>query len=98
MFTGGIMKPIKLKMSAFGPYKDIVEIDFEKIGNSRNILNYWRYRQPEKQAFLMPLYLLYMEKQVALIEMQDYLEVILQIMRLKLMQNQNFLIKEKTIK
>ena len=28
------MKPIKLKMSAFGPYKDIVEIDFEKIGEN----------------------------------------------------------------
>ena len=28
------MKPIKLEISAFGPYKDLVEIDFTKIGNS----------------------------------------------------------------
>lgn len=26
------MKPLKLKMSAFGPYADVVEIDFEKLG------------------------------------------------------------------
>lgn len=28
------MKPIKLVISAFGPYKDKVEVDFEKIGNN----------------------------------------------------------------
>ena len=28
------MKPLKLKMCAFGPYRDIVEIDFEKLGNN----------------------------------------------------------------
>jgi exonuclease SbcC len=28
------MKPIKLILSAFGPYKDQAEIDFEKIGDS----------------------------------------------------------------
>ena len=28
------MKPLKLTMCAFGPYKDKVEIDFEKIGNN----------------------------------------------------------------
>ena len=27
------MKPLKLTMSAFGPYKDKVELDFTKIGN-----------------------------------------------------------------
>ena len=27
------MKPIKLVISAFGPYKDKVEIDFSKLGN-----------------------------------------------------------------
>lgn len=38
------MKPIKLVMSAFGPYKEKVEIDFEKIGTFRNFFDYWRYR------------------------------------------------------
>jgi exonuclease SbcC len=28
------MKPINLKISAFGPYKDIVEINFETLGES----------------------------------------------------------------
>ena len=28
------MKPTKLKISAFGPYKNIVDIDFNKLGNS----------------------------------------------------------------
>lgn len=28
------MKPIKLKMSAFGPYKDVTEIDFTKLGSN----------------------------------------------------------------
>ena len=28
------MKPIKLVISAFGPYKDIVEIDFTKLGDN----------------------------------------------------------------
>ena len=28
------MRPIKLVVSAFGPYKDKVEIDFEKLGNN----------------------------------------------------------------
>ena len=27
------MKPIKLVLSAFGPYKDKVEIDFDKLGS-----------------------------------------------------------------
>ena len=28
------MKPIKLKISAFGPYKNEVDIDFNKLGNN----------------------------------------------------------------
>ena len=28
------MKPLKLIISAFGPYKDQVEIDFTKVGNN----------------------------------------------------------------
>ena len=28
------MKPINLKVSAYGPYKNVVEINFEKIGSS----------------------------------------------------------------
>jgi DNA repair protein SbcC/Rad50 len=28
------MKPIKLKISAFGPYKNVVDIDFNKLGNN----------------------------------------------------------------
>lgn len=34
------MKPIKLIMSSFGPYKDEVEIDFEKLGSSRYFFDY----------------------------------------------------------
>lgn len=35
------MKPINLKMCAFGPYKDEVEIEFNKLGDSRNFFDYW---------------------------------------------------------
>ena len=27
------MRPLKLKISAFGPYKDVTEIDFNKLGS-----------------------------------------------------------------
>ena len=26
------MKPLKIKISAFGPYKNCIDIDFEKLG------------------------------------------------------------------
>ena len=32
------MKPLNLKMSAFGPYKDEVEIDFQKLGSNNIFL------------------------------------------------------------
>lgn len=35
------MKPIKLIMSSFGPYRDEVQIEFDKIGDSRNFLDNW---------------------------------------------------------
>ena len=28
------MKPLKIKISAFGPYKNCIDIDFEKLGES----------------------------------------------------------------
>ena len=92
------MKPLKLTMCSFGPYKDEVQIDFEKIGNSRNIFNNWRYRKSEKQRFLMQLYLLYMEKLAVQIETLAYSGAIFQKMILKLLLSLNFQIKEKYIK
>ncbi len=41
---GRIVKPLKLCLSAFGPYAGEVTIDFGKLGAKRTIFNYWRYR------------------------------------------------------
>ena len=52
------MKPEKLIISAFGPYAEEIEIDFEKLGDRGLFL----IRGPGKRRFSMPFPLLCTEK------------------------------------
>lgn len=47
------MKPIRLKMTAFGPYKDEEVIDFTKL-QERKLLSFQAKREREKRRFSMP--------------------------------------------
>lgn len=56
------MRPLKLKMQAFGSYGRETVIDFTK--PEQNLFLIWEIQEREKQLFSMLLYLLCMEKQV----------------------------------
>lgn len=47
------MKPEKLIISAFGPYAEEIEIDFEKLGD-RGLFLITEIRGPGKRRFSMP--------------------------------------------
>ena len=55
------MKPLKIKISAFGPYKNCIDIDFEKLGESGIFLITGDTGQ-EKQQYLIQYLLHYLEK------------------------------------
>jgi len=44
------MRPIKLIISAFGPYAECETIDFEKLGN-KGLFDYGRYRSRKDYYF-----------------------------------------------
>ena len=53
------MRPIKLIISAFGPYAECETIDFEKLGNKGTLFDYGRYRSRKTTIFDAITYVLY---------------------------------------
>ena len=45
------MRPIKLELSAFGPYANTITIDFEKLSEARIVFNHWTNRRWENDNF-----------------------------------------------
>lgn len=64
------MRPVKLIMSAFGPYAGCVEIPFEKFGN-KGLYLITAIREPVKQQYLMPFVLHFTANRAAVSGMRE---------------------------
>lgn len=74
------MKPLKLSMTAFGPYKDKEVIDFSRLDH-HHLFVISGAREQGRQPYLMAFVLLYMDPQVAqIVKMPPCSEAILLMM------------------
>lgn len=74
------MKPLKLTITAFGPYKDTEIIDFQELGEHRLFAISGKTVQ-EKQPFLMPFVMPFTDQAVVrIVRIRLYCEVALLMM------------------
>lgn len=78
------MRPIKLIISAFGPYAECETIDFEKLGNKGLYLITGDTEQ-ERLLFLTQLHMFYMESPVERPGLRLCLEVSMQSLMFQLL-------------
>ena len=78
------MRPIKLIISAFGPYAECETIDFEKLGN-KGLYLIREIPEQERLLFLTQLHMFYMESPVERPGLRLCLEVSMQSLMFQLL-------------